>query len=208
MEIDEAASSSWPFGQASIQLPTGFTDKALALDASQAKDQSAMNSETDREYAAARWLVDFDDRIFTNEELLRLRQWLLENAENCDAFLHILRSMRRTLILRRSDLPLMYGARKVPEYHAAEKLNARRPAEEDLSNEIINSRLGGVIRQLRVARGWSEEILAVGANINPRRLTNLEEGESRAAFAEAFRIARALEVPPYLLVREVENLLL
>jgi len=164
-------------------------------------------STTSLEYLAARWLVDFDGQVFTDEQLLSLRQWLFVGAENCDALLRILRGMRRTLILRRSHLPLMYGERSGPENHAIERLREMRARRgEAVTDDEIRCALGGVIRQLRVCHAWSTTIFSALAEVGAERVTTLEAGESDATFVEVFRISRALGVPPGVFVNDVDRI--
>ena len=55
-------------------------------------------------------------------------------------------------------------------------------------------RVGNRIRELRQAKGWSQQMLADHAQIERSHLTRLEEGKKEACLKVLERIADALEV--------------
>jgi len=167
-----------------------------------------MTSAEEREYTAARWLIDLDDTTFTDQQLFALRKWLRESDENCDTFLWLLRSMRRTLLLRRSDLPLMYGTRRTPARRAERESAADAPTSDPkwaIPVGQVSKRLGEVVRELRQAKGWSQETLANEAQIARGYVGRLEKGLPSPTMAVLVKISRALEVPASVLVREMEG---
>ncbi len=56
-------------------------------------------------------------------------------------------------------------------------------------------KLGARIRQLRVARGWTQEQLAEHAGVHYKYLGDVERGVRNPALFNIARIARALGVP-------------
>ena len=58
----------------------------------------------------------------------------------------------------------------------------------------ICSRVGNRIRELRQAKGWSQQMLADHAQIERAHMTRLEEGRKEAGLRILERIADALEV--------------
>jgi len=56
-------------------------------------------------------------------------------------------------------------------------------------------KLGAQIRQLRVARGWTQEQLAEHAGVHYKYLGDVERGVRNPALFNIARIARALGVP-------------
>lgn len=60
-------------------------------------------------------------------------------------------------------------------------------------NKFIRD-IGKRIRQKREERGWSQEQLAIEADIDNSHLGKLERGEGNPTLKLVFRIAQALEV--------------
>ena len=60
-------------------------------------------------------------------------------------------------------------------------------------NKFIRD-IGKRIRQKREERGWSQEQLAIEADIDNSHLGKLERGEGNPTIKLVFRIAKALEV--------------
>ena len=61
--------------------------------------------------------------------------------------------------------------------------------------------MGNRIRELRQAKGWSQQLLADHAQIERSHLTRLEEGRKEAGLRVLERIADALDVEPADLLR-------
>lgn len=76
--------------------------------------------------------------------------------------------------------------------------NVRRRAEE---RRLQATAIGGRIRQLRLARGWSQETLAAG-RYTKAYISALETGNARPSMAALHHIAAAIGVPPEELLRE------
>jgi transcriptional regulator with XRE-family HTH domain len=66
-------------------------------------------------------------------------------------------------------------------------------------------RVGNRIRELRQAKGWSQQLLADHAQIERSHLTRLEEGRKEAGLRVLERIASALDVEIEELVRAVNE---
>ena len=168
-----------------------------------------MMSAEERERIAARWLIDMDDTAFTDQQLVDLRRWLRESDENCDTYLRLLRSMRRTLLLRRNELPLMHGTRRTPANRAEPRSSDDVPPPPDAKWVIpvarVSQRLGEVVRELRQAKGWSQETLAAEAQIARTYLGRLEKGLPSPTVTVLVKISRALDVPASVLMREMEE---
>ncbi len=61
--------------------------------------------------------------------------------------------------------------------------------------------MGNRIRELRQERGWSQQILADHAQMERSHLTRLEDGKREAGLKILEKIAGALGVEPYELLR-------
>jgi transcriptional regulator with XRE-family HTH domain len=69
------------------------------------------------------------------------------------------------------------------------------------SADDICKRVGQRIRDLRQARGWSQQLLADHAQIERAQLSRLEDGRREAGLRVLERIADALEVDVIELLR-------
>jgi transcriptional regulator with XRE-family HTH domain len=58
----------------------------------------------------------------------------------------------------------------------------------------LSQRFGGVVRQLREARGWSQERLAGRAELNRSYMGEIERATAMPSLATAAKLAQALEV--------------
>lgn len=66
----------------------------------------------------------------------------------------------------------------------------------------LSARFGTVVRQLRDAEGWSQEELALRADLNRSYLGEIERGSAMPSLATVAKLAYALDVSlPGLLVR-------
>jgi len=63
----------------------------------------------------------------------------------------------------------------------------------DVATASICVRVGAKIRELRTARGWTQQILADHAQIERSHLARLEEGKREAGLMMLEKIADALE---------------
>ena len=59
---------------------------------------------------------------------------------------------------------------------------------------LSSAHFGGVVRQLREARGWSQEQLAGQASLNRSYMGEIERAAAMPSLASAEKLARALDV--------------
>ena len=59
----------------------------------------------------------------------------------------------------------------------------------------VGEKFGAVVRQLREARGWSQERLAHRAQLNRSYMGEIERGTAMPSLATAAKLAQALDVP-------------
>ena len=59
----------------------------------------------------------------------------------------------------------------------------------------VSARFAAVVRQLREARGWSQERLANRAQLNRSYMGEIERATAMPSLATAGKLAHALEVP-------------
>jgi transcriptional regulator with XRE-family HTH domain len=73
---------------------------------------------------------------------------------------------------------------------------------DDARREEIRKRFGGRLRQLRKARGLSQEEVALRSDLDRSYLGKIERGESNVSLVNIHRIAGALGVEAGELFRE------
>jgi transcriptional regulator with XRE-family HTH domain len=73
------------------------------------------------------------------------------------------------------------------------------------STENLGPRFGIVVRQLREARGWSQERLANRANLNRSYMGEIERAAVMPSLATAAKLAQALEVSLSALILRCER---
>lgn len=73
-----------------------------------------------------------------------------------------------------------------------------------MSGEPITT-FGLVIKQLRKARGYSQEALASEANIDRTFLSEMETGRKQPSLLTIFRLASALQLNASEVLRQVES---
>jgi transcriptional regulator with XRE-family HTH domain len=66
-----------------------------------------------------------------------------------------------------------------------------RPAAEHAPAEAISRHLGGRVKALRAARGWSLEALAAASGVSRSMLSQIEREQANPTLAVTLRIARA-----------------
>jgi NarL family two-component system response regulator LiaR len=88
----------------------------------------------------------------------------------------------------------------------AHRCHTRRPvaAVEKVPVQLSNVDLGGVIRRLRKARGWTIGRLAREAGMSSAHLSKIEHGHCGTSLCTLVALARVLEVPVSTLVSEAE----
>jgi transcriptional regulator with XRE-family HTH domain len=69
----------------------------------------------------------------------------------------------------------------------------------------VGERFGSVVRQLREARGWSQERLAGCAALNRSYMGEIERATAMPSLATAAKLAQALEVPLSTLISRCEE---
>jgi transcriptional regulator with XRE-family HTH domain len=70
-------------------------------------------------------------------------------------------------------------------------MSAPRSARKTPSPEAVNRDLGGRVRHLRTARGWSLESLASASGVSRSMLSQIEREQANPTLAVTIRIARA-----------------
>ena len=65
----------------------------------------------------------------------------------------------------------------------------------------INKRVGARIRKLRKAKGWSQEKLALEANLHRAYIGQIERGEKNIGLINLQKISKALGSKPFELVK-------
>lgn len=68
---------------------------------------------------------------------------------------------------------------------------APRSTRKSASPETVNRDLGGRVRHLRTARGWSLEALATASGVSRSMLSQIEREQANPTLAVTLRIARA-----------------
>ncbi|MDI3091487.1 helix-turn-helix transcriptional regulator [Priestia megaterium] len=71
----------------------------------------------------------------------------------------------------------------------------------------IEQAFGIVIKKYRLERSISQEKLAFGADLDRTFISLLERGKRKPTINTLFSISKVLEVKPYKIVKDVENLL-
>ena len=70
-------------------------------------------------------------------------------------------------------------------------MSAPRSSRKSASAESVNRDLGGRVRHLRTARGWSLESLASASGVSRSMLSQIEREQANPTLAVTLRIARA-----------------
>jgi transcriptional regulator with XRE-family HTH domain len=75
-------------------------------------------------------------------------------------------------------------------------MNALQKALDSDSGIVpVQGRFGQIVRELREARGWSQESLAARADLNRSYMGEVERARVMPSLATAAKLAGALEVP-------------
>ncbi len=67
--------------------------------------------------------------------------------------------------------------------------------------------IGSVIRNLRKSKGMSQEILSGLADLDRTHYSKIERGLRSPTIETIFKIAHALEIPPHVIIVEIEKAL-
>jgi ribosome-binding protein aMBF1 (putative translation factor) len=78
-------------------------------------------------------------------------------------------------------------------------------SEARLSTKGIGKSFGQVVRGLREERGWSQEQFAARAELNRSYMGEIERAGAMPSLATAAKLALALEVPLWRLIRRCEE---
>jgi XRE family transcriptional regulator, regulator of sulfur utilization len=79
------------------------------------------------------------------------------------------------------------------------------PASEVADHErAVGERFGQAVRRLREARAWSQERLAAQADLNRSYMGEIERAAAMPSLATAAKLARALEVPLWQMLKGCE----
>jgi DNA-binding XRE family transcriptional regulator len=169
-----------------------------------------MIGQSDRDHTAARWLIEQDDPAFSDEQRAELARWLVGDVENCVAYLRLVHAWRRTALLSRHEIPVFHGPRSPTSEgsHALPRETTRaraRPADLDAAK--VNEVFGKILRSARHAKGWSQQKLAIEAQLAKSYVAQLERGRVSANLAVLFKVAGAIGVSASEFVVEVERAL-
>lgn len=74
-----------------------------------------------------------------------------------------------------------------------------------LRSEMINRRFGEVLRQYRLARGWSQSVLSSKSKVDRTYISQIECGIHSPTITVLCRLSRALQVQPSVLVTRLER---
>jgi transcriptional regulator with XRE-family HTH domain len=69
----------------------------------------------------------------------------------------------------------------------------------------MEEKFGDILRQIRNAKGLSQEDLAGNLDISRSHIGRLETGEKQPSLKMLFRLAEALEVPASVIIAEMEK---
>ena len=65
-----------------------------------------------------------------------------------------------------------------------------------MTQSADRERLGNKIRELRLAKGWTQEELAEKAGLHPTYIGSVERGNRNVGFDNILKLARALQEHP------------
>lgn len=74
-----------------------------------------------------------------------------------------------------------------------------------LRSEMISRRFGEVLRQYRLARGWSQSVLSSKSKVDRTYISQIECGIHSPTITVLCRLSRALQVQPSVLVTRLER---
>jgi len=76
---------------------------------------------------------------------------------------------------------------------------------QSVRNNMISRRFGEVLRQQRLARGWSQSVLSLKSKVDRTYISQIECGIHSPTITVLCRLSRALQVAPSLLVTRLER---
>jgi plasmid maintenance system antidote protein VapI len=153
-----------------------------------------MTTQTDLETRAARWLIAQDGPDFTEAQREELVAWLSQSDENCRAYVRLVRAWRWTVLLHRTESPLMYKRRNAPSTSSRQGR--------------LDRRFGSLLRTHREKRGLSQADLAEKAGLRESEISRIESGERALTLTSTYVLSRALGVAPSRLIAQFEQAML
>ena len=67
------------------------------------------------------------------------------------------------------------------------------------------SKIGLVIQSCREEKGLSQEVVSGLADIGRTHLSAIERGQRKPTLETFFKIAEALDIPPHVLIKQIEE---
>jgi transcriptional regulator with XRE-family HTH domain len=74
-----------------------------------------------------------------------------------------------------------------------------------LRKGLISRRFGEILRQHRLARGWSQSTLSMKSRVDRTYISQIECGVHSPTITVLWRLSRALQISPSLLVMRLER---
>jgi transcriptional regulator with XRE-family HTH domain len=74
-----------------------------------------------------------------------------------------------------------------------------------LKKNMISRRFGEILRQTRLARGWSQSTLSTKSHVDRTYISQIECGIHSPTITVLCRLARALQISPSVLVGRLEK---
>jgi transcriptional regulator with XRE-family HTH domain len=71
--------------------------------------------------------------------------------------------------------------------------------------KLISRHFGAVLRQRRLARGWSQQTLSMKARVDRTYISQVERGGNSPTVVMLCRLSRTLQVSPCELIAELEQ---
>ena len=76
---------------------------------------------------------------------------------------------------------------------------------QSVRNNMISRRFGEILRQYRLARGWSQSTLSMKSHVDRTYISQIECGIHSPTITVLCRLSRALQVSPSVLVTRLER---
>ncbi len=149
---------------------------------------------TPTETSAARWLIAQDGPDFTESQREELVAWLSQSPENCRAYVRLVRAWRWTVLLHRTESPLMYRRRNAPSTSSRQSK--------------LDRRFGSLLRTYREERGLSQADLADKSGLRETEINRIESGDRALTLTSTYVLARVLGVAPSRLIAQFERAML
>jgi ferric-dicitrate binding protein FerR (iron transport regulator) len=164
-----------------------------------------MTTQAEREDIAADWLLEQDDPEFSSEQREELVRWLMQSADNCRAYVKLVRTWHWTALLRLSRHPRLHGKRPAVSETAASP-SSRSRGKSTLRKGLVDQRFGDLVRTTRIKQGLSEADLASRTGMPEKEISVIESGERSLSLTSAYLLGRALGMSPSRLMKDLDNL--